>query len=89
MPPDAFPEEPDRLAVMAGEAQLSPERARQILEQIHFYPPMKHAYCASICGKACDTACYIHLEEKGVLTRKFHTPFRRRPAWILPLEEEK
>ena len=88
MPPDAFPEEPDRLAVMAGEAHLSPERARQILEQIHFYPPMKHAYCASICGKACDTACYIHLEEKGVLTRKFVAPFRRRPAWELPLEDE-
>ena len=49
---------------------------------------MKHSYPASICGKACDTACYIHLEEKGVLKRKFHTPFRKREAWKLPLLPE-
>lgn len=50
MPPDAFAGEPDRLAVISGEAKLSPERAREIIDDIHFYPPIKHAYCASICG---------------------------------------
>ena len=58
------------------------------MEHITFYPPMKHCYPASICGKACDTACYIHLEEKGVLKRKFRTPFRKREAWKLPLLSE-
>ena len=53
-----------------------------------FYPPMKHSYPASICGKACDTACYIHLERKGVLKRKFRTPFRKREAWKLSLLSE-
>ncbi|MBR0460277.1 MAG: hypothetical protein IJJ26_13665 [Victivallales bacterium] len=84
LPANAFPDEPDRTAIIAGEAKISPERAREILDEIHFYPGMKHSYPASMCGRACDTECYIHLEEKGVLTRKFKTPFRIRPEWKLP-----
>ena len=87
MPPDAFGTDPERLAIIAGEAKLSPERAREIIDQMHFYPPIKHAYCASICGKACDTACYVHLESIGALTKKFKTPFRKRPEWTLSMED--
>ena len=87
MPPDAFADDPERLAIIAGEAELTPERAREVLDQIVFYPPIKHAYRSSICGKACDTACYIHLEETGKLTRKFKTPFRKRPEWKLSVED--
>jgi hypothetical protein len=39
-------------------------------------------------GRMCDTACYVHLEEKGVLKRKFKTPFRKRPVWKLSLDGE-
>ncbi len=85
MPPEAFADDPQRLAVITGETKLSPERAREVIEQIIFYPPVKHSYWASICGRACDTACAIHLEEKGVLTKKFNTPFRKRPEWKLPV----
>ena len=88
MPPDAFADDPDRLAIIAGETKLSPEHARKIINQIHFYPPNKHAYPASICGKACDIACYIHLEKKNLLSRKFLTPFRKRPEWKLPLGDD-
>ena len=49
--------------------------AKEILDQIYFYPPAKHFYRSCICGRACDRACYIHLEEKGVLTKKFQTLF--------------
>ena len=70
------------------EADLTPERAMEIIDQIHSYPPVKHAMVASMCGRACDTACYVHLEEKGVLKRKFKTPFRKRPVWSLPLDEK-
>ncbi|MBQ6595995.1 MAG: hypothetical protein IJH79_00445 [Lentisphaeria bacterium] len=89
MPPDAFEDDPDRLAVIAGEADLSPERAREIIDQIHFYPPNKHAYPASICGRACDTACCIHLEQLDLLTKKYLTPFRKRPEWKLSLDGDK
>lgn len=88
MPPDAYLHEPDRLAIIAGEAKLSPERARKIIDETFFYPPIKHAYLSSICGRACDVACYIHLEEKGVLKRSFKTPFRKRPEWKLSIQIE-
>lgn len=85
MPPEAFAEDPDRVAIIAGEAKLTPERAREVIGQIIFYPPIKHAYVSSICGKACDMACYVHLEEKGVLNKQFITPFRKREEWRLPV----
>ena len=86
MPSNAYPDDPDRLKIMAGELQLSPEHARKILEQTTFYPMIRHGMVSGICGRACDTACYIHLEEKGVLKRKFKNPFRKRPEWKLPEE---
>ena len=36
-----------------------------------------------------DMACYSHLEEKGVLTKKFKTPFRKREDWKFDLESFK
>lgn len=83
MPPDAFADDPERLKIIAGEANLSPDRAREVINQIVFYPPMKHGYVTSICGHSCNTACYVHLEEKGVLDNAFTTPFRKRPEWQL------
>ena len=89
MPPNAFSELANRLKVISGDVHLTPEQARQVIEDIHFYPNIKHAYHASICGKACDTECYVHLEELGKLKRKFKTPFRKRPKWELSLDEFK
>ena len=87
MPPDAYPDLPDRLAIIAGEAEVTPEKARKIMDETYFYPPAQHAYQCSICGRACDVACYCHLERKGVLTKKFKTPFRPRPEWRFPISD--
>ena len=87
MPPEAFPGFEDRLAIIAGEAKVDPETAKKILDNIYFYPPAQHAYQCSICGRACDVACYIHLEEKGVLTKKFKTPFRKREPWAFDIKD--
>lgn len=87
MPPDAFADLPDRLEIIAGEAQVTPEKARQILDKIIFYPPTMHSYQCSICSRACDVVCYIHLEEKGVLTKKFKSPFRKRSPWRFNLDD--
>lgn len=89
MPPEAFEGFEDRLKIIAGEAQVTPETAKKILDKIYFYPPAQHAYQCSICGRNCDIACYIHLEEKGVLTKKFKTPFRKRPEWKFCVEDFK
>ena len=85
MPPDAFAGMEDRLQIIAGEARVTPETARKILDKIYFYPPAQHAYQGSICGRACDMACYCHLEEKGLLARRFKTPFRKRAPWQFEL----
>ena len=37
-------------------------------------------------ARGCMRECYIHLEKKGVLTRKFHNQFRKRPAWKITPE---
>ena len=87
MPPDALAGMEDRLKIIAGEARVTPETARKILDKLYFYPPAQHAYQCSICGRACDRACYAHLEEKGLLIKKFRTPFRKREEWSFAVED--
>lgn len=87
MPPEAFADFDNRLQIIAGEAKVTPETAKKILDNIYFYPPAQHAYQCSICGRACDTACYTHLEEKGVLNKKFNRPFRKRDEWEFNLSD--
>ena len=89
MPPEAIADFDDRLEIIAGEAKVTPETAKAILDKIYFYPPAQHAYQCSICGRNCDVACYVHLEEKGVLTKKFREPFRKRPEWKFSVEDFK
>lgn len=86
MPPDAYADFEDRIAIIAGEAEISPEKAKKIIANTYFYPP-SHQYPSSICGRACDVACYVHLEEKGVLTKKFKTPFRKRTPWKFNIKD--
>ena len=83
MPPDAFLKFDNRLEIINGTAVFDRDGAMDILDNIYFYPPAKHYYRSSICGRACDRACYIHLEEKGVLTRKFNKKFREKDDWKL------
>ncbi|MBE6702204.1 MAG: hypothetical protein E7585_02180 [Ruminococcaceae bacterium] len=87
MPPDAFKDFEDRVSIISGEAKVTPETARKILRNIYFYPPAQHAYQCSICGRACDINCYIHLEKKGALTKSFKTPFRKREPWSFDIAD--
>ena len=89
MPPDAFADLENRIEIIAGEAKVTPETARKILDENFFYPPAQHAYQCSICGRACDTECYIHLEEKGVLNKKFNRKFRTSESWAFSIEDFK
>lgn len=86
MGPDAYEDLENRIEIIAGEAKVTPELARKILDRTYFYPPAQHAYPCSICGRSCDIGCYIHLEKKGVLTKKFKTPFRKREEWKYDIE---
>lgn len=87
MPPDAFADFENRMDIINGDAEFDAEEAQNILNHIYFYPPAKHFYRTSICGRACDRACYIHLEEKGVLSKSFKTPFREQEDWKLSTKQ--
>ena len=84
MPADAFPDVPNREAVMNGTARFhNLEDSEHVLDETFFYPPIKHAYVSSVCGRACDMACYVHLEQQGKLLCTFRRPYRTRPEWVL------
>lgn len=83
MSPKALPDREDRLEILNGKKQLTPEDSMEVIEEIAYYPPIMHKYISSICGRACDRACYIHLEEKGVLNKKFERKFRQHDEWVL------
>ena len=87
MPPDAFEGFENRLDIINGTAKFDAKEARNILDNIFFYPPAKHYYRTSICGRACDRACYIHLEEKGVLKKGFVRKFRNGEDWKLSTKQ--
>ena len=91
MPPEAFYnfDEEKRMAIINGTFEFDTEGAKEILNNIFFYPPAKHFYRTSICGRACDRACYIHLEERGLLTKSFNRPFRKGKDWELSTEQFK
>ena len=87
MPPDAFEDFDNRLDIINGTAEFDAEEAKHILDNIYFYPPAKHYYRTSICGRACDRACYIHLEEKGILKKGFKKKFRTGEDWKLSTKQ--
>lgn len=39
-------------------------------------------------GRGCMRACMVSLEQRGVLTNKFHNKFRTKPEWKVRLDEE-
>ncbi|MBR6603215.1 MAG: hypothetical protein IKK94_04285 [Clostridia bacterium] len=87
MNPKAFEEFENRIDIIAGEAKVDRELAIRIMDANAFYPGIKNLFAACMCGRACDMACYDHLEKKGVLTKKFRTPFRKREPWQFPIED--
>ena len=87
MPPEAYYDFENRMDIITGEAEFDSAGAKDIINATYFYPPAKHFYRTSICGRACDRACYIHLEEKGVLTRKFNKKFREKEDWKLSIKQ--
>ena len=86
MPPFAYSDLEDRIDIISGEAKVTPETARVILRQTNFYPSVG-SYRGSICGRACDINCYVHLEKKGVLAKNFNAPFRKRDEWKFKIED--
>lgn len=73
---DFLKDNPERELILDGKKHFDADSAGEI-------------YQCSICGRACDMECYVHLEKKGVLTKKFKTPFRKRDVWSFDIEDFK
>ena len=67
MQPDFLAGDPDREAILDGDKRFDRESARELYKKIDFLPSRSTGYIPCICGKACDTACFRHLKEKGSL----------------------
>lgn len=58
---------PDREAILNGEKHFDRESAREIYPELKFLPATHFGYVPCLCGKRCETVCYHHLKEAGVL----------------------
>lgn len=84
---DTFAKFDNRLGIISREAKVTGESARKILDNIYFYPPIQHSNPCSVCGRACNVACYVYLEENDLLKRRFNSPFRERETWEFKIED--
>ncbi len=85
MPEDALEGVKDRMEILRGEKKLDPKEAAEVMDKLVCYPQGRHSYVSSICGKACDKACFMHLEEIGALKRQYHNKFRKKAPWKLDI----
>lgn len=58
---------PEREAILNGEKRFDSESAKAIYGELKFLPPTHFGYVPCLCGKSCETVCYRHLKEVGVL----------------------
>ncbi len=61
---------PEREAVLNGEKRFNAQEARAIYRDLDFLPYSINGYVGCLCGKACDYACYMHLERNKKLCKK-------------------
>ena len=70
MTDDVLRNAPEREAILNGEKRLDAESARALYRELDFLPYSINGYVGCLCGKACDYACYKHLERSGKLWRR-------------------
>lgn len=87
--PTVYQDIPERMKILNGEYQVNEDTAKEIMDNTYCYPPISHSYQSCICGKSCVVDCYVHLERKGALTKKFKTEFRKREKWFFNISDYK
>lgn len=84
VPLDAFAELPDGDKILRGEKTLTPAEVLQVQAILRRYYANSVGYNSAVCGgRGCLRACMVHLEQRGVLTRRLQAPFRTRSPWRL------
>lgn len=59
--------DPDRDAILDGEARFGADAARTMYPKLDFLPIKPTGYAPCVCGRACDMACWRHLKECGTI----------------------
>ena len=67
MTADFLKDNPEKDAIINGEKRFDSESAQKIYGALKFLPNTHFGYVPCLCGKKCETACYKHLKEVGVL----------------------
>ena len=67
MTADFLKDNPEKDAIINGEKRFDSESAQKIYGDLKFLPNTHFGYVPCLCGKKCETACYKHLKEAGVL----------------------
>lgn len=67
MKEDFLKDHPEREAILNGEKRFDSESAKEIYKDLKFLPATHFGYVPCLCGKSCETVCYHHLKEVGVL----------------------
>lgn len=55
-------DDPNREAILSGDARFDAVSAREIYPKMKFLPNTQWGYSPCLCGRACDHACYDHLK---------------------------
>lgn len=58
---------PDRERIINGDMRFNAEAARAVFKEFDFLPQTQSGYVPCLCGKRCETACYKHLKEMGII----------------------
>ena len=58
---------PEREAILNGDARFDAQKAQEIYPHLQFLPATHFGYMPCLCGKSCETICYKHLKEEGIL----------------------
>ena len=58
---------PEREAILNGDVRFDAEKAQEIYPHLQFLPATHFGYMPCLCGKSCETICYKHLKEEGIL----------------------
>lgn len=67
MAEDFLNDNPEREQIINGNKKFDSEAAAAIYDELKFLPNTHFGYVPCLCGKKCETVCFKHLKEAGVL----------------------
>jgi len=67
MTADFLKDHPQREQILNGDKRFDKESAEEIYPHLKFLPATHFGYMPCLCGNRCETVCYQHLKEVGVL----------------------